>query len=124
MLTCEDLAQLNAPLVERVDVPDDTLGEGDVLIVRNQCAQSPRGDLVGQNRGGRAVAQEDLVGLELIGGTLSYHLIASLADHEGLRLGKEVRSQHPAKGKSCLAPNPQKKAPGTHFWCFLFSTGL
>ena len=29
----ENLTQLNTPLVERVDVPDGTLGEGHVLIV-------------------------------------------------------------------------------------------
>src|SRR5262249_50086489 len=36
---CQRLAQFNAPLVERVDVPNDALGEDAVFIERDQCAQ-------------------------------------------------------------------------------------
>ena len=35
----EDLAELHAPLIERVDPPDDALGEDAVLVERNELAQ-------------------------------------------------------------------------------------
>lgn len=90
----ECLAQLDTPLVERVDVPDGTLGESDVLVVGDQSTQSGGGDLLGQDRGGRAVAQEGLVSNKLLRGTLGLNLSGGLANHQGLRLGKEVGSQH------------------------------
>ena len=38
----EDFAELDAPLVERVDVPDDALREHAVLVEGDQFAQAPR----------------------------------------------------------------------------------
>ena len=35
----QDFAELDAPLVERIDVPDDALGEHAVLVQRDQLAQ-------------------------------------------------------------------------------------
>lgn len=88
------LAKLNTPLVETVDVPDGTLGEGQVLVVDNQRTQSGRGDLVGQDGRRGAVTKERLVGNKLLGRSLSLDLIRSLADHEGLSLSKEVGGKH------------------------------
>src|SRR6516162_10209788 len=39
----QDLAELDAPLIERIDVPDRALGEHAVLIERDQLAQCRRG---------------------------------------------------------------------------------
>src|SRR5262245_41043455 len=36
---CQRLAQFNAPLVERVDVPDNSLGVDAMLVERDQLAQ-------------------------------------------------------------------------------------
>lgn len=60
------LAQLNSPLVKRVDVPDDTLDKDLVLVHRNQSSQGTRGQLLEQDRVGRLVATEHLVGRNLI----------------------------------------------------------
>lgn len=57
----QHLSELDTPLIEGVDVPDGTLGEGDVLVVDNQCTKSGRGDLVCQDRCGRSVSEEGLV---------------------------------------------------------------
>lgn len=95
------LAQLNAPLVERVDVPDDTLGEDLVLVHGDQRTQRERGHLLDEDRVGRAVSGEDLVRQELLqlvtGHTglfqLGTGLRLGLAHHQRLRLGQEVGQQ-------------------------------
>lgn len=90
----QDLAQLDTPLVEGVDVPDGTLGEGEVLVVGDQGTQGGGGDLLGEDRGGGTVSKEGLVGHQALGGTLSLDLLGGLTDHQGLRLSKEVGGQH------------------------------
>jgi len=47
------LAQLDTPLIERENVPDDPLNEDLVLIQSDQLAEAKRGDLL---------EQEELVG--------------------------------------------------------------
>ena len=42
-LGCEQLAELDAPLVERVDAPDRTLREHAVLVQPDKGARAPRG---------------------------------------------------------------------------------
>ena len=37
----QDFTKLDAPLIERVDVPDDALAEDDVFIKRDQLAECP-----------------------------------------------------------------------------------
>src|SRR6516165_2029929 len=44
------LAQLDAPLVERVDVPNDALGVGAMLVKRDELAQRLGCEPVGENR--------------------------------------------------------------------------
>jgi hypothetical protein len=88
------LAELDTPLVEGVDVPDGTLGEGQVLVVGDQSTQSGRGDLLGQNGGGGTVAQEGLVGDKLVGGALCADILRGLANHESLGLGEVVGGEH------------------------------
>lgn len=91
----KDLAQLNAPLVEAVDVPDGTLDKSQVLVVDNQGAQLSRADdIAHQDGGGWSVAEEALVRDEILGRALSSELVVSLADHESLGLGKVVGCQH------------------------------
>ncbi|KAI6752012.1 hypothetical protein HG531_006708 [Fusarium graminearum] len=91
----QDLAQLDTPLVEAVDVPDSTLSEGEVLVVDDQSTQLGRANgTTDENRGGRSVTQESLVRDKLLRGTLGADLLISLANHEGLGLGKVVGSKH------------------------------
>lgn len=88
------LAELNTPLVVGVDVPDCALNESEVLVVSDQSTESTRGDLLGEDRSGRPVAEEGLVGNELAGGALFLDGFGGLADHEGLGLGEEVGGEH------------------------------
>lgn len=92
----EDLAQLDTPLVERVDVPDGTLGEGEVLVVNDQGTELSGTDVsTDEYGGGGAVAEEDLVRDELLGRVaLGADLVGRLADHEGLSLCEVVRREH------------------------------
>ena len=41
------LTQLNTPLVEGINAPNNTLNEGDVLVQGNQGAQNARGQTTG-----------------------------------------------------------------------------
>jgi hypothetical protein len=88
------LAELDAPLIVGVDVPDGALDEGEVLVVSDQGTESTGGDLLCQDGSGRPVAEESLVGNELVGSALGLDGFGSLADHEGLRLGEEVGGKH------------------------------
>ena len=105
------------PLVVRVDVPDDSLGEDLVLVERDEAAQSEWADLLHHDGVGGAVAFKDLVwggiewvltrarikdkstiylvGLDLLDGLfghsrllkLGLHDLHGLALHQGLGLG-------------------------------------
>lgn len=90
----KNLAQLHTPLVEGVDVPDSTLSEGEVLVIRDQSSESGGSDLLSQNRSSGAVSKEGLVGDQVVGGTFSLDLLGGLTDHQGLRLSKEVGCEH------------------------------
>ena len=95
-LTRKTLAQLNAPLVKAVDVPDATFGEGNMLIVCNERTKSSWANLVGQDRGRRAVAQECLVRDEIFWCTLRLDFICSFAEHKCFGLCEEVGGKHPS----------------------------
>ena len=96
--TGQHLAELDAPLVEAVDVPDAALGEGDVLVVGDEGAEGARGELLREYRRRRPVAEEGLVRDELVGRALGLELRGRLADHEGLGLREEVGGEHPVQG--------------------------
>lgn len=97
----ESLAQLNAPLVEGVDVPDDALSEDLVLVGGDEGAESEWRQLLDDNRVGGAVSGEHLVWneiLELLALKTSLlqlgtHFLFSLAEGERLGLSQEVSQQ-------------------------------
>ena len=91
----EHLAELNAPLVETVDVPDHALGEDHMLIVGNQGTKSTGCDLLCEDSSGRSVAKEGLVRDEIIWSAFRFDLVRSLANHESFSLGEEIGCQHP-----------------------------
>lgn len=91
----QDLAQLDTPLVEAVDVPDGSLSEGEVLVVGNQSTQLAGADGATNQDGRRgAVAEESLVGNQVARRALSLHLLVRLANHQSLSLGQEVGGKH------------------------------
>ena len=58
----EDLAQLDAPLIEGVDVPDRPLGKNGVLVKRNELPEDLRPQSLGENHVRPAIALEDAAG--------------------------------------------------------------
>src|SRR6516225_8693825 len=64
---CQNLAQLDAPLVERINIPQDALGEYGVFVKGDQLAQACRSKLLCQNRVGWPVAFENPVWHEPVG---------------------------------------------------------
>src|SRR5690606_36047763 len=83
-LAGDTLAQLDAPLVKGIDVPDDSLNKYLVFIERYQGAQVARRQFIEQQYAGGAVAWA-AVGVE----------ISSLeaAFHEGIGLGQHIGEQ-------------------------------
>src|SRR5690606_11170667 len=92
-LESELLAQFHAPLVERVDAPDDTLREGDVLIQRDELTEHGGSQRRREDRRRRAVAAEGASGHERTRGALRLDLLGCLAEREGLGLREEVRQE-------------------------------
>ena len=87
------LAQLNAPLVEGVDTPDNTLNEGDVLVQGNQGAQDARGQARSHDGGGGAVTTEDAGVDHVLCGALCTNLFLGLTEGQGLGLSEEVSQE-------------------------------
>ena len=88
------LAQLDAPLVERVDVPDRALGKDAVLVEGDEFAEGFRSEPLGENRVRRAVALEDAVGHEPIRRAFRLDLLGCLAEGQRLGLGEHIRQEN------------------------------
>src|ERR1700722_17400743 len=87
------LAELHAPLVEAIDVPDRALGEDAVLIERDQLAERLWRQTVEQNHIGRPVALEEPVWDEPIWRSLRLDLLGGLAERQRLGLREHVSQQ-------------------------------
>ncbi len=87
----QDLAEFHALLIERVDVPDGSLGEHTVLIQRNQLSQRSRRQTIHQNGVGRSIAFEHSVRDEPISRAFGLHLLARFPERERLGLCKYIR---------------------------------
>ena len=89
-LLCQGLTQLYAPLVEAVDVPHRPFSKGEVLVVCYQRSKRTGCDLLGKNRCGRSVAEERLVGNELLWGSFGFDFIWCLTNHQRFSLSEKV----------------------------------
>src|SRR5262249_47482863 len=90
----EDLTELDAPLIERVDLPDGALREHVVLVESDERAQRFRREPLGQDRVRRTVALDPWRRHEPVRRALRLHLLGRLAEGQRLALGKDVRQQH------------------------------
>ena len=90
----EHFAQLDAPLVERIDVPDHALREDTVLVKRDEHAENFRRQPLGEDRVRRTVAFEDSVGHEPVRRALGFDLLGRLAECQCLGLGENVRQKY------------------------------
>ena len=66
----QGLAELDSPLVERVDLPDRSLGEDAVLVKRHQRPQHGRSEAFGEDDVRRPVAFERAMRYEEVGDAL------------------------------------------------------
>src|SRR5208282_5774856 len=89
----EHLAQLYAPLVERINVPNYALRVNTVLVERNQLTQNRWRQAVRKNHVGRSIAFEDTVRNQPVRGAFRLHLLRRFPECERLRLRKDVREQ-------------------------------
>ena len=87
----QHFAQLHAPLIERVNVPDGPLRKDTVLVECNQLAKCCRRKPFDENRVRRAIALKDPVGHEPVRRALGLDLFGRLAECQGLPLGDHVR---------------------------------
>ena len=78
----KDFAQLNAFLIETVDIPDKALEHYFVFIVSQKSTQNGRGDRFANNNAGGTFAVETLVGV-----------LVCLADSKGYDLGCNIGIQ-------------------------------
>src|SRR3974390_2127548 len=89
----QNLAEFHAPLIKRVDAPDDALGEKAVLVEGDEAAQHLRRQLLGKDDVRRAVAVKDAMGHQPFRRALGLHLLGSFAESQRLGLGAHVGNQ-------------------------------
>src|SRR5258708_33271396 len=90
----QDLAEFYAPLIERVDVPNRSLGEHAVLVQRHEFSERGWGQTIQHDGVRRPIAFEHSVWDEPIGHAFGLDLLARFAEGERLGLCKYVGQQH------------------------------
>src|SRR5262249_8897097 len=90
----ENLAELHAPLVERVDSPDRPLGENVVLVKRHQPSERRRRQTVEHQEVGGSITLEDPVGNKRRRSALGANLLGRLPESERLRLREHIGDQN------------------------------
>ena len=87
----EDFAELNAPLVEGEDIPDDALDENLLFVEGHEDAEHAGGQFIGNQRIGRTIALEDHVRLKVR--ILGRAFFENTTEREGFCLGDEIGEQ-------------------------------
>src|SRR5882672_3935341 len=90
----QHLAQLDSPLIERVDVPDGALGKHAVLVERDELSQRFRREPLGEDRVRGTIARERPMGNKAVRRALGLDLLPRLAEGQRLGLREHVRQQH------------------------------
>src|SRR5579863_1781512 len=88
------LTKFDSPLVERINVPDGSLGEDRMLVEGDELAQYFRCELLGENRIRWAVALENAMGHKPIGCAFGFDLLGRFAESQCLSLCENIRQQH------------------------------
>ena len=84
----EDFAQLDPPLVKRVNIPDDALGEHTVLVQRHESAQREGREPLGKHSACGSVALEDSVRDQGLRCTFGSDLVGRLTKGQRFGLGE------------------------------------
>ena len=90
----QNFAEFNSPLIERVDIPDGSLGEDRMFIQRDQLSKNFWCEFFGEDRIRRAVAFEDPMRDKPIGRSLGLYLCWSLAERKRLGLRANICQKH------------------------------
>src|SRR5438094_4296730 len=90
----EHFAQLDAPLIKRINVPDHALGEDTVLVKRDELAENFRRQPLGEDRVRRSVAFEDTVWHQPIRRAFGFDFLRRAAECQRLGLRREVREKN------------------------------
>src|SRR5262245_66203026 len=90
----QHLAQLDAPLVEGVNVPDCTLREDDMLVERHELAERCWRELLGEEDVRRAIAFKHPVRHQPIWCALGLDCLGCLAEGQRLSLGEDVCQEY------------------------------
>src|SRR5262245_47113812 len=80
----QHLAELDTPLVKRVNIPDDALSEDGVLVERHERAERGRRELLGEDGIRRAVALEHAVWHQPLRCALGLDFLGCLPKGQGL----------------------------------------
>src|SRR3984885_1302234 len=89
----QHLPELNAPLVERIDIPDGALRKHAVLIERDKLAKNLGREHIPEDRVRRSVTLEDLVWNQPIRRSFRLYLLCSLAEGQRFALREHIRHQ-------------------------------
>src|SRR6266480_5085480 len=79
----QHFAQLDAPLVERINVPDNALGENRMLVKSDELAERFRREPFSEDRVRWTVALEDAMRHEPIRRAVSLDLLGRLSEGQG-----------------------------------------
>src|SRR4030095_8928055 len=88
------LAELDTPLVERVNIPDDALCENRVFVKRDEMSQRFWCEPLRKNRVRWPVALEDPMRHEPIRRALSFHLLWCLTKSKRLALSERICQEY------------------------------
>src|SRR5947209_112555 len=90
----ESLAQLDAPLIERIDLPDRALSKDAMLVESDQLAQGGWCQGIQQYGVRGTITLKQPVGHEPVRRAFRLDLLGSLAEGQRLRLGEDIGKQH------------------------------
>src|ERR1700730_608972 len=90
---CQNLAEFDSPLIERVDIPNDALRKYAVLVERNQFAKNLRREPVGKDGVGRPITLESSMWNQPIRSSFRLHLFGCFAKCKRFGLCKYVGHQ-------------------------------
>ena len=90
----QNLAQLNAPLVERIEIPYDALGENVMLVERDQLPQSRGCQPFSEDHVRWPVALKHAVRDEPVGCAIRSYFFGRFTESQCCRLRKHIRQKY------------------------------
>src|SRR5437763_1800279 len=90
----EHLTELNSPLIERINVPNRTLGENRVFVKSNEPAERSGGEPLGKDGVGRTISFKYAMRDQPFRRAFGPDFIGCLSKSEGFGLGKDVGHQN------------------------------